>query len=228
NVVAADFTSAIERIVAGLEKKNRLLGPKEREIVAYHEMGHALTAALLPGTDKVQKVSIIPRGIGALGYTIQRPTEDRFLMTEDELDNKMAVLLGGRAAERLIFGKVSTGAADDLAKASDIARSAAAQYGMVPSLGEVAYDRQRMQLLEGGPQATSWLERSYAEATAREIDCAVRQLVARASEQAAALLGANRDVLERGARLLLDKETLSAADLHDLLAGAGPRLVSAA
>jgi len=228
NVVAADFTAAIERIVAGLEKKNRLLGPKEREIVAYHEMGHALTAALLPGTDKVHKVSIIPRGIGALGYTIQRPTEDRFLLTEDELDNKMAVLLGGRAAERLIFGKVSTGAADDLAKASDIARSAAAQYGMVPSLGEVAYDRQRMQLLEGGAQPTTWLERSYAEATAREIDCAVRKLVSRASERAAALLGANRDLLERGARLLLERETLSAADLHDLLDAAEPRLISAA
>jgi cell division protease FtsH len=228
NVVAADFTAAIERIVAGLEKKNRLLGPKEREIVAYHEMGHALTAALLPGTDKVHKVSIIPRGIGALGYTIQRPTEDRFLMTEDELDNRMAVLLGGRAAERLIFGKVSTGAADDLAKASDIARSAAAQYGMVPSLGEVAYDRQRMQLLESGPQATPWFERSYAEATAREIDCAVRELVARASDRAAALLGAHRDLLERGARLLLEKETLSAGDLHELLATSGPRLSSAA
>jgi cell division protease FtsH len=123
---------------------------------------------------------------------------------------------------------VSTGAADDLAKASDIARSIAAQYGMVASLGEVAYDRQRMQLLDNGPQPSAWFERSYAKATAREIDCAVRQQVTRASERAAAVLGANRDLLERGARLLLDRETLSGADLQDLLAGAGPRLISAA
>ncbi len=216
SVVTADFTAAIERIVAGLEKKNRLLSRKEREIVAYHEMGHALTSSLLPGVDRVQKVSIIPRGIGALGYTIQRPTEDRFLLTEDELENKMAVLLGGRAAERLVFGEVSTGAADDLAKASDIARSAAAQYGMVPSLGEVAYDRQRSMLLQGG-DTPAWLERTYAEQTAREIDCAVRELVARASERATDLLSTRRDLLERGARLLLEKETLSAADLQVLL-----------
>ena len=110
----ADFNNAVERIVAGLEKRNRLLNPKEREIVAYHEMGHALVAMALPGTDPVHKVSIIPRGIGALGYTIQRPTEDRFLMTREELENKMAVLLGGRAAELIVFGHLSTGAADDL------------------------------------------------------------------------------------------------------------------
>jgi ATP-dependent metalloprotease FtsH len=139
NVVAADFAAAIERIVAGLEKKNRLLSPNERRIVAYHEMGHALVSLLLPGVDRAQKVSIIPRGVGALGYTIQRPTEDRFLLTEDELHNKIAVLLAGRAAERLIFGKVSTGAADDLAKASDVGRSAATQYGMVPALGDVGF-----------------------------------------------------------------------------------------
>jgi len=139
-VIAADFTSAIERILAGLEKKNRLLSSKEREIVAYHEMGHALVALILPGVERVQKVSIIPRGVGALGYTIQRPTEDRFLLTEEELENKMAVLLGGRAAEQLVFGKVSTGAADDLAKVYDIARSYDAQYGMVGEMGEVAYD----------------------------------------------------------------------------------------
>jgi cell division protease FtsH len=127
HVIAEDFTAAIERAVAGLEKKNRLLSVKEREIVAHHEMGHALLSLLFPGVDRAQKVSIIPRGVGALGYTIQRPTEDRFLLTEEELESKMAVLLGGRAAERLVFGEISTGAADDLAKASDIARSIAAQ-----------------------------------------------------------------------------------------------------
>ena len=217
SVVAADFTAAIERIVAGLEKKNRLLSLNERRIVAYHEMGHALASLLLPGVDRAQKVSIIPRGVGALGYTIQRPTEDRFLLTEDELHNKIAVLLAGRAAERLIFGKVSTGAADDLAKASDIARSAAAQYGMVPALGDVAYDRRPSQFLQGTHSPT-WIERSYAEETAREIDCAVRDIIARAAERAGSLLATRRDLLERGAAALLEKETLTVADLQALLA----------
>jgi cell division protease FtsH len=223
SVVAADFVAAIERIVAGLEKKNRLLSPKEREIVAYHEMGHALAAMLLPGVDRVQKVSIIPRGIGALGYTIQRPTEDRFLLTEDEVENKITVLLAGRAAERLVFGKVSTGAADDLAKATDIARSAAAQYGMVPSLGDVAYDRQRSQFLQG-TEPTGWFERSYSEETAREIDCAVRDIIARAAKRASDLIASRRDLLERGAHALLDKETLSVPDLQALLAERPPKL----
>jgi len=223
NVTAADFTGAIERIIAGLEKKNRILSPKEREIVAHHEMGHALLASVLPGSDPVQKISIIPRGIGALGYTIQRPIEDRFLMTEDELQNKMAVLLGGRAAERLIFGQVSTGAADDLAKATDIARSAAAQYGMVPTLGDVAYDRIRQQFLPGTQQPGGWFDRSYGEQTAREIDCAVREMVSQAADRAFAELEKRRDVLERGAKLLLEKETLSAVDLHKLLNGRKPK-----
>jgi cell division protease FtsH len=132
-----DFTQAVERIVAGLEKKNRLLNPLERKVVAYHEMGHALLGMALPGVDTVHKVSIIPRGVGALGYTIQRPTEDRFLMSRPELENKMAVLLGGRAAESLIFEEVSTGAADDLAKVTDIARSMVVRYGMDDELGNV-------------------------------------------------------------------------------------------
>jgi len=222
NIIAADFTAAIERIVAGLEKKNRLLSPKEREIVAYHEMGHALVALLLPGIDRVQKVSIIPRGVGALGYTIQRPTEDRFLLTEDELDSKMAVLLGGRAAERLVFGKVSTGAADDLAKVSDIARSIVTQYGMVPALGDVAYDRHPSQFLDGA-QSPTWLERSYAEETAREIDCAVREIVARALKHATDVLETRRDLLDRGARALLDKETLSVGELQELISQPPPK-----
>ncbi len=224
HVVAADFTAAIERIVAGLEKKNRLLSPKEREIVAYHEMGHALVALLLPGVDRVQKVSIIPRGIGALGYTIQRPTEDRFLLTEDELESKMAVLLGGRAAERLVFGRVSTGAADDLAKVSDIARSIVTQYGMIASLGDVAYDRHPAQFLGGAAQTPSWLERNYGEETAREIDCAVREVVARAGRRAADVLQARRDLLDRGAKALLEKETLSVTELQELIAQAPPKL----
>jgi cell division protease FtsH len=227
SVAAADFTAAIERIVAGLEKKNRLLSPKEREIVAYHEMGHALLALLLPGVDRVQKVSIIPRGISALGYTIQRPTEDRYLMTQEELENKMAVLLGGRAAERLAFGKVSTGAADDLAKASDIARGIAAQYGMVPALGDVVYDPHPSRFLGGG-QPPTWLERSYAEETAREIDCAVRDIVGRAAQRARDVLASRRDLLERGAKALLEKETLSVAELQELVTSPAPRAQPAA
>lgn len=182
-----------------------------------------------PGVERVQKVSIIPRGVGALGYTIQRPTEDRFLLTEDELQNKIAVLLAGRAAERLIFGKVSTGAADDLAKASDIARSAATQYGMVPALGDVAYDRHPSQFLQGA-HAPSWIERSYSEETAREIDCAVREIIARASDHATGLLRTRRDLLERGAAALLEKETLTVTDLQALLATptAKPQLALAA
>ena len=215
--------TAIERILAGLEKKNRLLSPKEREIVAYHEMGHALVALTLPGVDRVQKVSIIPRGVGVLGYTIQRPTEDRFLLTEDELENKMAVLLGGRAAERLIFGKVSTGAADDLAKVSDIARSYVAQYGMVGELGEVAYDRQHSQFLQGA-QPTGWRERSYSEETAREIDCAVRETVACAMERATSTLEGHRGLLEQGAKALLARETLSVTDLQDLVSSSTAKM----
>ena len=142
-VTMNDFTAAFERIVAGLEKRNRLLNPKERRVVAYHELGHALVALTLPGVDPVHKVSIIPRGVGALGYTLQRPTEDRFLMSVEELENKMAVLLGGRGAEQLVFGEVSTGASDDLMKATDIARSMVTRYGMDGTLGQAAYETER-------------------------------------------------------------------------------------
>jgi cell division protease FtsH len=142
SVTMEDFTRAIERIVAGLEKKSRLIIPHEREIVAYHELGHAFVAKSLPGTDELHKVSIIPRGIGSLGYTIQRPTEDRYLMTAAELKNKMAVLLGGRAAEVIVFEELSTGAADDLDKATDIARSMLTRYGM-DELGQVTYVEQQ-------------------------------------------------------------------------------------
>jgi cell division protease FtsH len=152
-VTLDDFTAAVERIVAGLEKRNRLLNPKERQTVAVHEMGHTLVALAQPGTDPVHKVSIIPRGIGSLGYTIQRPTEDRYLMTKAELERKMAVLLGGRAAEMLVFGELSTGAADDLAKATDLAREMVMRYGMDAQLGFVAYESPRNRMLEGGEGA---------------------------------------------------------------------------
>ncbi len=215
-----DFTSAVERIVAGLEKKNRLLNQKEREIVAYHEMGHAIVALSLPGVDPVHKVSIIPRGIGALGYTIQRPTEDRYLMTRGELENKMAVLLGGRAAERLIFEHLSTGAADDLAKATDIARSMVMRYGMHEKLGHVTYQGERpifLQMPDTMPSA-----HEYSEETAREIDRAVRDIVGKAFDQAAAILKERRAVLERGAHELLAHETLTGDALRELLAPRAP------
>ncbi|MFN2645949.1 MAG: ATP-dependent zinc metalloprotease FtsH [Burkholderiales bacterium] len=208
-----DFTQAIERLVAGLEKKNRVLNPNERRIVAHHEMGHALVAMALPGTDPVHKISIIPRGVGALGYTIQRPTEDRFLMTRDELENKMAVLLGGRAAEEVIFGHLSTGAADDLAKVTDIARSMVMRYAMVQNLGHVAYEEERAPFL-GGPLPQG--HREYSEETAREIDVAVRSIVERAYDKAVGILRQYRAPLEAWAQKLLEKETLAESELDDL------------
>jgi cell division protease FtsH len=214
-VTLDDFTVAVERMVAGLEKRNRLLNPHEREIVAYHEMGHALTAMSLRGVDEVHKISIIPRGVSALGYTIQRPTEERYLMTREELENKMAVLLGGRAAEHVVFKHLSTGAADDLAKVTDIARNMVTRYGMDPQLGPVSLEEAHPSFLAGSPRAP-WTEREYSEATAREVDCAVRSIVERAFERAVSILEANRDVLQRGARWLLERETLTEEELRQL------------
>jgi cell division protease FtsH len=216
-VSLADFTAAVERIVAGLEKRNRLLNPHEREVVAYHEMGHTLVALSLPGSDKVHKVSIIPRGIGSLGYTIQRPTEERFLMTRRELDNKMAVLLGGRAAEEVIFGELSTGAADDLAKVTDIARSMVTRYGMTEELGQVVYEKNQQGFLNGPNPMANYAERNYGEETAREIDTVVKSIVDDAFRRTVALLRSKRDTLERGAQLLLEHETLDEDDLTALV-----------
>src|SRR3954471_15755475 len=212
-VSEADFAEAIERMIAGLEKKNRVLNEQERRVVAHHELGHALVAMALPGTDPVQKISIIPRGVAALGYTLQRPTEDRFLMTRDELENKMAVLLGGRAAEEVVFDHLSTGAANDLAKVTEIARSMVMRYGMVKSLGHVAYEEERPPFL-GGPLPRG--HREYSEATAREIDVAVRQIVDGTYDKAISILRRERALLERWALKLLDKETLVERDLEDL------------
>ncbi|GAB3542990.1 ATP-dependent zinc metalloprotease FtsH [Noviherbaspirillum agri] len=216
-VTMDDFTNAVERIVAGLEKKNRVLNPEERRIVAHHEMGHALVAMSLPGCDPVHKISIIPRGIGALGYTMQRPTEDRFLMTRKELEHKMAVLLGGRAAEHIIFGHLSTGAADDLAKVTDIARSMVTRYGMDHKLGNLVYDDDRPTYL-GVQQLAERRPRSYSETTAREIDCAVRDIVERVYAQTEDILTSRRALLEQYAASLLEKETLTEDDLAGLRA----------
>jgi cell division protease FtsH len=220
-----DFNNAIERIIAGLEKRNRLLNPREREIVAYHEMGHALVALALPGIDPVHKVSIIPRGVGALGYTIQRPTEDRFLMTRDELENKMSVLLGGRAAEWIVFKHLSTGASDDLSKVTDIARAMVMRYGMSEKLGHVALDRDQRTFL-GGDAMQGFRERGYGEATADAVDAEVRAIIERAFERTVTLLTESRELLDRTARELLEKETLDEKDLAALMAGTEKRRFS--
>jgi cell division protease FtsH len=212
SIIMDDFVAAIERIVGGLEKRSRLLIPRERKMVAYHEMGHALVALAIPGADPVQKVSIIPRGVGALGYTMQRPTDDRFLLSRSELIGRLTVLLGGRAAEELVFGDVSTGASDDLAKATDLARGMVERYGMDERLGPIAYDTETASFLQQQP-GTFWKPRAFSEATAREIDRAVHDLVVRAHDAAIAILKVNRGQLDAGAEALLAHETLDASEL---------------
>ncbi|QOZ26739.1 ATP-dependent zinc metalloprotease FtsH [Bradyrhizobium sp. CCBAU 51753] len=217
SVSMSDFNNAVERMIAGLEKRNRLLNPKEREIVAYHEMGHALVALSLPGVDPVHKVSIIPRGVGALGYTIQRPIEDRFLMTKEELENKMAVLLGGRAAESIVFGHLSTGAADDLRRVTDIARSMVTRYGMSEKLGSVAYDRDPGNFLANADRPYPVRERDYAEETAAAVDREVKDIVDRILERSEGILTTRRSILDRAAQKLLEKETLEQGDIDALI-----------
>ena len=208
-----DFTVAIERIVAGIEKKSRVLNKEERRRVAYHEMGHALVAASLPGVDPVQKVSIIPRGVGALGYTMQRPTEDRFLLSANELKNRIAVLMGGRASERLIFdGDVSTGAADDLQRATEIAVEMVTKYGMDEKVGQRTY-APRPQTFLPAIQDTMV---SAAEATGREIDLAVRQLIEAGDACATQILEKRRADLDAGVALLIAQESLTAEQFAPL------------
>lgn len=213
-----DFTQAIERITGGLEKKSRILSVKERNVVAHHEMGHALVAMALPGTDPVQKISIIPRGIGALGYTMQRPTEDRYLVSKEDLENKLAVLLGGRAAELITFQELSTGACDDLSKATDIATSMVTRYGMVESLGPVAYDVESSMFLDNTPSRTHRTN-NLSEETLKEIDASIRQLIQNAEQKALAILSKYKANLCRGAEMLLEKEALNQRDLASIFPG---------
>ncbi|MBA4396059.1 MAG: cell division protein FtsH [Syntrophus sp. (in: bacteria)] len=210
----AEFQEAVERIIGGLEKKNRLINPKERETVAFHEMGHALVALSLPGTDPVHKISIIPRGISALGYTLQVPTEDRFLMKKTELLNKIATLLGGRAAEEITFGDISTGAHNDLARATDIAKSMIREYGMSAHLGQVylAPDK-RPQFLDVGMRQGG----DYSEATAELIDREIRAIIDTEYARASEILKAKKDALEKGARLLLEKEKIDGEEIRALM-----------
>ena len=207
-----DFVVAIERIVAGVEKKSRVLSKEERRRVAYHEMGHALIAASLPGVDPVQKVSIIPRGVGALGYTIQRPTEDRFLLSMNDLKNRIAVLMGGRAAEQLIFdGDISTGAADDLQRATEIAVEMVTKYGMDPVVGQRTYASRPQVFL---PTTQDLVV--AADLTGREIDIAVRGLIEAADMVALDILSRRRADLEAGVKLLIDKETITGDEFEPL------------
>jgi len=212
-VTTDDFTNAVERIVAGAERRGRLLKPEERERVAYHEMGHALVAVSLAKTDPVHKVSIIPRSIGALGYTLQRPTEDRFLITAGELKQRMAALLAGRAAEEIIYGEVSTGAADDLAKATDVARQSVTRFGMNAKVGQAVLEEQKQQWLG---DAAGFRSRDYSEATAREVDIAVREMIEEAYAAAKDLLASRLDDLKAGAKLLLERETITPDDFPAL------------
>lgn len=209
-----DFEDAIERVVAGLEKKSRVISPKERERVAYHEMGHAIVASILPNADPVRRVSIIPRGVAALGYTLQLPTEDRFLLTRSELLDRMAVMLGGKAAEELIFGEASTGAKNDLERATDIATAMIKAYGMSEKLGPVSYDKARPRFLDvqmaGQPK-------DYSEHTAQEIDDEVHQLLRDTLRKSSDILRENREQLERIAMILLEREVIEGDELKALL-----------
>ena len=208
-VELADFTEAIERIIAGLEKRNRILNDFERNVTAHHEMGHAITGMVLKSSDEVHKVSIIPRGIGALGYTIQRPTEDRFLMKKQELENKICVLLGGRVAEKVVFNHLSTGASDDLAKATDIARSMVLRYGMCEKLGHVSYEQEGNAFL--GNQGIK--THDYSEQTAHEIDLAVKEIIQRCFDKTKEIIQQNIEILNSASQMLLERETLEGEDL---------------
>jgi cell division protease FtsH len=214
-VSLSELQEAVERVIAGLEKKNRVLNRMEKERVAHHEVGHALVALSIPGADAVQKISIIPRGIAALGYTLQLPTEDRFLMTKTELKNKIAVLLGGRAAEEIIYNEVSTGAQDDLLKATDIAKSMVKAYGMSEKLGQVSFERDRQPLFLQTGQTFS--PGDYSEETSREIDCEVRQIIDEQYERALTILRSKEGVLREAAEVLLGKETITGEELNAII-----------
>jgi cell division protease FtsH len=211
-----ELQEAVERVIAGLEKKNRVLNPQEKERVAHHEVGHALVAMALPGADQVRKISIIPRGVAALGYTLQLPTEDRFLMTQSELENRIAVLLGGRVAEELIYQEVSTGARDDLMKATDIARSMVKAYGMSNTLGQTSFDQEREPMfLQTGQTRGSG---EYSEKTAQQIDAEVGRIIEEQYARVTDLLGARHVLLQEAAAFLIRKETMSGDELKEIAA----------
>ncbi len=211
-VLMADFKEAIERVIAGLEKRSRILTPLERQTVAYHEVGHALVGALMPGGNKVTKISIVPRGVAALGYTLQMPEGDRFLLLEDELRGKLATLLGGRSAEEIVFGKVSTGASDDIQKATDLAERAITQYGMSSTLGPISFEKNTAQFLDGSSS-----RRAISAEVAVEIDRQVKQSIDKAHDMALEILQLNRGLLESTTQRLLQQEALEGTELQAIL-----------
>jgi cell division protease FtsH len=214
SVEMVDIEEAIDRVVAGLEKKRRLMSRKEKEIVAYHESGHAIVASLLPGADPVRRISIIPRGISALGYTLQLPTEDRYLMTKSELLDRVAVLLGGRVAEEIVFGEISTGAHNDLQRASDIATSMVKEFGMSEKMGYVTFEKEKKPLFLSGPLGSS---KEYSEDTAKKIDEEVKKIVDETYHRAKEILTTRKNELDQLAQLLLEKEVVEEADLRKIL-----------
>jgi cell division protease FtsH len=225
SVEMRDFDEAIDRTIAGLEKK-RVMSDREREIIAYHESGHAIIATVVPGLDPVHKISIVQRGFGALGYTMQLPLEDRYLMTRTALHDQVAVLLGGRTAEEIALGDISTGAQNDLQRASDIARAMVTEFGMSESIGAISFDSHtRNPFLDmplGGERG------NYAEDTAREIDTEVRRIVNAAHQRARTILTEHRDTLDRVARRLLEKEVIEGEELREIVAGPDPQSTGSA
>ena len=215
-----DFEDALDRIVAGLEKKNRVMNPKEKEFVAVHEAGHALVSEHRPTADRVAKISIIPRGIGALGYTQQQPTEDRYLLRRSELLDRLDVLLGGRVAEQLVFQDMSTGAQNDLQRATEMARHMVTQYGMSERLGLATYDAQPLPMFLDGLSLPE--RRNCSEHTAELIDTEVQQLLAESRSRVERTLSQHRSTLDALARLLLEKEVVDRAMLDQVLAQARP------
>jgi cell division protease FtsH len=210
-----ELQEAVERVIAGLEKKNRVLNKAEKERVAHHEIGHALVSLSLPGSDEVQKISIIPRGVAALGYTLQLPTEDRFVITKSELENKIAVYLGGRVAEEIIYQEISTGARDDLLKATDIAKNMIKAYGMSDQLGQVSFDQdQQPMFLQNGQSPGPG---DYSEETARAIDTEIRRIIDAQYARVTELLRSKTQVLKDAAQALLERETLSGEELRAIV-----------
>ena len=215
NVAQADIAEAIERVVAGLEKKSRVLNDKEKKIVAYHEVGHALVGFLMPGSGRVEKISIVPRGMAALGYTLQLPTEDRFLMDKAELQGQIASLLGGRAAEEVVFGSITTGASNDLQRATDLAEQMVMTYGMSEVLGPLAYHKGQQSMFLGNEAPNP--RRMVSEQTAQDIDREVKGIVETAHQQALDIIEHNRDLLETIATQLLETEVIEGEKLQELL-----------
>ena len=220
SVEMKDFDEAIDRVIAGLEKK-RVMSDKERRIVAYHESGHAIVATVLPGLDPVHKISIVQRGFGALGYTMQLPLEDKYLMTRTDLLSQLSVLLGGRSAEEIAFGEISTGAQNDLMRATDIARAMVTEFGMTDALGVVSYDGHRQQAFIENPFARD--RGNYAEETALQIDTEIKRILTEAHEKARQILRDHRDILDRLSERLLEKEVIEAEELKAIMGATPPK-----